>query len=85
MEFTILTSQQLTTHLRSLRKARKMTQAQLAQRLGLGQSRVGKIERHPELVSVEQLIVTLGALGARLVISVPDRSNSARQNTDAIW
>lgn len=85
MDYPILTPQQLATHLRALRKAQNLTQAELAQRLGLSQSRLGKIERHPETVSVEQLIRTLSLLGARLVISVPDRASPIKASREAVW
>jgi HTH-type transcriptional regulator/antitoxin HipB len=63
---------QLNSHLRqllkSLRKTRQMTQAQLAQRLDVVQSRVADIEREPGSVSVEQLMNVLSVLGAQLVV-----------------
>jgi HTH-type transcriptional regulator/antitoxin HipB len=85
MEYPILTPQQLTTHLRALRKARNLTQAELALRLGLSQSRLGKIERHPETVSLEQLMKTLNLLGARFVISVPERKGPVEASHEAAW
>ncbi len=85
MDYPIITAQQLATHLRALRKARNLTQAELALRLGLTQSRLGKIERHPESVSLEQLIKTLNLLGARLVISVPDRGARVTASHEAVW
>ena len=59
---------QLRAHLRALRKQRGLTQAQLGQRLGLGQVRVAEIEARPGLVSTDQLIQLLAALGATLVL-----------------
>jgi HTH-type transcriptional regulator / antitoxin HipB len=85
MDYPIVTAQQLAAHLRALRKTRNLTQAELAQRLGLTQSRLGKIERHPESVSLEQLIKTLNLLGARLVISVPDRNTRVAAAQEAVW
>ena len=85
MEYPILTPRQLAAHLRALRKARNLTQAELALRLGLSQSRLGKIERHPETVSLEQLIKTLNLLGARLVISVPERKGPVQASHQAVW
>nr|WP_256489938.1 helix-turn-helix transcriptional regulator [Ideonella oryzae] len=54
--------------LKSLRKARRLTQAQLAQRLGVVQSRVADIERNPGAISVEQLLQLLALLDAQLVV-----------------
>ena len=86
MDYHVLTPTQLASHLRALRKARNLTQAELALRLGLTQSRIGKIERHPETVSLEQLINLLSVLGARLVISVPERrTGPARQGPETVW
>jgi HTH-type transcriptional regulator/antitoxin HipB len=45
-----------------------MTQAKLARRLGVVQSRIADIERDPGAVSVEQLLQVLALLGAQLVV-----------------
>ncbi len=79
MDYPIQTPLQLSTHLRSLRKARGLSQAELGSRLGVGQTRVARIEGNPTAVSVEQLLEVLGALGVRLVLqdirpSQPERS-----------
>jgi HTH-type transcriptional regulator/antitoxin HipB len=61
-------AEQLRAHLRALRKQRGLTQAQLGQRLGIGQVRVAEIEAQPGLVSTDQLMQVLAALGATLVL-----------------
>jgi HTH-type transcriptional regulator / antitoxin HipB len=61
-------SAQLRQHLRSLRKARGLTQARLAQLLGVVQSRVAAIEANPGSLSVEQLLKVLAVLDAQLVV-----------------
>lgn len=68
MDYPIQTPLQLSTHLRALRKARGLSQAELGSRLGVGQTRVARIEGNPTAVSVEQLLELLGALGVRLVL-----------------
>lgn len=68
MDFSILTADQLRQHLRSLRKARGLTQAGLGKLLGVGQVRIANIEQDPGSVSVEQFMRLLSALGARLVV-----------------
>jgi HTH-type transcriptional regulator/antitoxin HipB len=68
MDYAIRLTDQLKAHLRGLRKQRGLTQAQLGQRLGLGQARVAEIEARPGLVSVDQLVQILSALGATLVL-----------------
>ena len=68
MDYAIRLTDQLKAHLRALRKQRGLTQAQLGQRLGLGQARIAEIEARPGLVSVDQLVQILSALGATLVL-----------------
>ena len=68
MDHPLRLADQLRAHIRALRKARGLTQAQLGQRLGIGQVRVAEIEAQPGLVSTEQLFQLLAALGATLVL-----------------
>ena len=68
MDYPIRLAGQLKAHLRSLRKQRGLTQAQLGKRLGIGQVRIAEIEGRPGLVSVDQLVKLLSALGAGLVV-----------------
>jgi len=63
------TADQLSVHIRSLRKARGLTQAQLGERLGVKQARVADIESNPGSISVEQLLQVLHALDARLLLA----------------
>ena len=68
MDYIIYFADQLKPHLRSLRKARGLTQAQLAQRLGVVQSRVAAIESKPETMSVEYLFKVLAVLDVQLIL-----------------
>lgn len=68
MDYPLQLTSQLQQLLKSLRKSRQMTQAQLARHLGVVQSRVADIEREPGSVSVEQLMNVLVMLGAQLVV-----------------
>lgn len=68
MDYPVQLSSQLQQLLKSLRKSRQLTQAELAQRLGVVQSRVADIERDPGTVSVEQLLQVLAMLGAQMVV-----------------
>jgi HTH-type transcriptional regulator/antitoxin HipB len=91
MDYPIRLTDQLRAHLRALRKQRGLTQAQLGRKLGIGQVRVAEIEARPGLVSVDQLIKLLSALGATLVLhdlkgsaveATPEkRSTKARPST----
>ena len=59
---------QLGPHLRALRRARKMTQSDLAARLGVTQARVSAIEADPAAVSVGQFMTILTALGVDIAL-----------------
>ena len=68
MDYPILSAGQLSAQLRALRKARHMTQGQLGAALGVGFTRVTRIEHDPTTISVEQLSDVLGALGVQTVL-----------------
>lgn len=59
---------QLADHLRSFRKARRLTQAALGELIGLDQTRIAKIERDPQRVSVAQLLKLLAVLRVRVLL-----------------
>ena len=67
--FPIRTPAQLSVHIKSLRKARGLTQAALGERLGVKQVRVAAIEGNPGAVSLDQLLQLLHALDASLVLA----------------
>lgn len=79
MDYPVSLAHQLRQLLRSLRKARGWTQADLAQRLGVVQSRVAAIERDPGAVSVEQLLHTLALLGAQMVVRDGQPAGAAQE------
>ncbi|EZP48063.1 helix-turn-helix domain-containing protein [Delftia sp. RIT313] len=68
MDHLLQLPDQLALHLKSLRKAAGVSQAQLAQRLGVSQSRVAAIERDPAAISVRQLMEILQLLDADLLV-----------------
>lgn len=68
MDYLIQSPGQLSSHLRALRKARGLSQAQLGAALGVGQTRITRIEQEPAAISVEQFLGLLGALGAQMVL-----------------
>jgi HTH-type transcriptional regulator / antitoxin HipB len=82
---TLQTAAQLATHLRSLRKSRELTQAQLGALVGLDQTRIAKIERNPGLVSVEQLLKILTALGVQMVLQPRAPSSERRSTKQPEW
>jgi HTH-type transcriptional regulator/antitoxin HipB len=68
MDYLIQTPNQLASHLRSLRRAHHLTQAQLGTLVGLDQTRIAKIEKDPRRISVGQLVKVLNALGVRMLL-----------------
>jgi HTH-type transcriptional regulator/antitoxin HipB len=77
MDYSLLNSAQLSAHLKSLRKAKGWSQAQLGRHLGLGQVRIADIEKNPGVVSMDQLLQIMHALDARLQVKL------ARDDADA--
>jgi HTH-type transcriptional regulator/antitoxin HipB len=68
MDYPLQIPDQLAHHLRALRLTKGWSQAELGQRLGVGQSRVARIERDPTAISVEQLWRVLAVLGVQVVL-----------------
>jgi HTH-type transcriptional regulator / antitoxin HipB len=63
---------QLADHLRSFRKARSLTQAQLGRLVGSDQTRIARIERHPDRVAVGTLLKILNALRVKIMLTPGD-------------
>lgn len=61
---------QLSLHLKSLRKSRKVTQAHMAKLLQITQERYSQIERHPELIATERLLEILAVLGVDVLLKL---------------
>ena len=68
MSYVIQIPSQLASHLRALRKAKGLTQAELATKVGVDQTRIAKIEGDPLSVSVKQFMKILSALGVQLTL-----------------
>lgn len=68
MDYTLNFPQHLGLYLKSLRKAKGMSQAGLASLLQVTQSRIAAIEKDPSAVSVGQMMTILDFLGAQLVV-----------------
>ena len=75
MSYLLQTPDQLAVHLRALRMAKGWSQKQLAEKLGLSQSRIARIEHDPLHISVDQMLKVLSALGASMRIQLDARSN----------
>lgn len=88
MDYPLLTPKQLAAYLRSLRRARRLTQAALGSKLGLSQRRIATIELEPDAVSIGQIMRILALLDARLIIRAPAKKSEATQgplSNDATW
>lgn len=75
MDYPIRFTDQIRHQLRALRKARGLTQAELGDRLGVGQARIAEIERSPGAVSFDQMLQLLSLLDVSLVLkdSLPEK------------
>jgi len=65
----IRTSGQLGPCLRSLRRARGWSQAELGEKIGMSQTRIAKIENAPEKVAFNTLLTILMALDAEFQVA----------------
>ncbi|AKJ69631.1 transcriptional regulator [Pandoraea thiooxydans] len=73
----LLTALQLGQLLKVARKRRKLTQAQVAARLGLSQNRVSYLEQHPDEMSFKQLLGWCAAVGLSLRLGERESLESA--------
>lgn len=84
MSHPILTAMQVGRILQSARKARNLSQQQVAARVGLSQKRISALELNPGAISVDQLLALCATLGLELVIQQkPDASGSPAEK--AAW
>lgn len=67
-EFTVRTTEQLPQLLKAFRKHAKLTQTDVALRLGVTQQTVSAMERNAETVSAERLMKLMAILGVDLVL-----------------
>lgn len=66
-DYPVRTDQQIALLIRSFRKARGLTQDDLAQALGVTQQAASALERNPSVASVGRLLRTLSAMDVELV------------------
>jgi HTH-type transcriptional regulator/antitoxin HipB len=64
----LVSTAQLGLLLQSARKARKLSQAQLAKRVGLSQNRLSELERNPGTLTAEQLLSLCHQLDLQLTL-----------------
>jgi HTH-type transcriptional regulator / antitoxin HipB len=80
MDYTVQVAAQLAPIIKGFRQANGLSQAQLAQRLGISQKRLSVIENHPERATFVRLMSLLGALGVDLVLR--PRSSAKSKKTE---
>jgi HTH-type transcriptional regulator/antitoxin HipB len=69
MPTSIRAGGQLGPALRALREERGWSQTELGRRVGLSQERISTIERHPERITIGQLLTVLMALDGELLVA----------------
>jgi transcriptional regulator with XRE-family HTH domain len=77
MEYPVRISQQLRPILQGFRKSHGLTQAQLAERLGVSQQSYAKLEADPTKASFERLFTILQILRVDLILRPRDQANPA--------
>lgn len=75
----LVTALQLGQLLKAARKRRKLTQAEVAGRLGLSQNRVSYLEQHPDELSFKQLLGWATAVGLELRLGERESPESPPQ------
>jgi HTH-type transcriptional regulator/antitoxin HipB len=78
----LITAAQLGQLLVSTRKRHKLTQTAIAHRVGLSQNRISYLEKHPDEISVKQLLSWCSALELELCLGERDTSAA---NSSAEW
>jgi HTH-type transcriptional regulator/antitoxin HipB len=73
-------SQQLGPLLQSARKTAGLSQAELAQRLGMSQSRISAMELDPGTINVDQLLALLAALNHEIFVQ-PKKSGGKQPDS----
>lgn len=71
-------AKQIGSTLTARRKALKLSQADVAARLGLSQNRISELESSPETITVEQLLVLLKTLGLALSLDQAPTSSQTK-------
>ncbi|QFS66551.1 helix-turn-helix domain-containing protein [Delftia tsuruhatensis] len=84
MDYLLQLPEQLSPQLKSLRRAAGMSQAKLAQHLGVSQSRVAAIESDPSAISVRQLMEVLRILNAVVLLRMREPTSCEERSGDPV-
>lgn len=82
MDYTIRSADQLKITLKSFRKAKKMSQKELATRLGITQQAMSSLEAQPHAASIERLMQLLSVMGIDIVLR---ERNSQKITEPGTW
>jgi HTH-type transcriptional regulator/antitoxin HipB len=85
MKHLIATPDQLAHVLRSVRKARGLSQLEAGKPVGLLQKSVSVLENHPETVTIGSLFKLLSALGLELIVSSKESGDDMAPNGSGEW
>ena len=80
MHHIITTPRQAGEILRGRRKARRLSQQDLAAKLGISQAHLSTLEGNPAAFTLDRLIALANLLGLELVLN--DRSNTATSGAE---
>lgn len=80
----IYNPRQLANQLKLLRTKHRLTQAELAKRVGLKQATVSNFENNPEATQLKTLFKIIQALGVTMEIFAQDKISSKQQNEE-VW
>lgn len=78
-------SQQLGPLLQSARKSAGLSQTELAQRLGISQSRISAMELDPGTINLDQLLALLAALNHELLVQPRMGADGERGPSTPDW
>ena len=78
-------SKQLGPLIQSARKSAGLTQTELAQRLGISQSRMSAMELDPGTINVDQLLALLSALNHEVLVQPKHVAVSERGSSTPNW
>lgn len=85
MKQILTLSRQLGPLIQSARKSAGLTQTQLAQRLGISQSRMSAMELDPGSISVDQLLALLAALNHEILVQEKQGMGDAHDSASREW
>lgn len=86
-QYPVRTPEQLPALLKAFRKQARLTQSELALRLGVTQQTVSALERNANKVSADRLLQLLGILGVEMVLQPrgTERRTNASSTGDVAW